>query len=72
MVKGLACDLRGHGISANCIAPGVSTAPHLPVLCQQPERDCELHAGAIANSLPPPEQRGSVDGPIDPNWSVQD
>ena len=23
MVKGLACDLRGHGISANCIAPGV-------------------------------------------------
>ena len=71
MVKGLACDLRGHGISANCIAPGVSTAPRPPVFVNS-LREQPQHAGAIANSLPPPEQRGSVDGPIDPNWSVQD
>ena len=73
MVKGLAVDLRGTGISANAIAPVRATSgviisswsgsgTHVPLAA--------IAQGAIANSLPSAEDRGKVDGPIDPNWGL--
>ena len=73
MVKGLAVDLRGTGISANAIAPARATS----CVIIGSLSDSGAHAvagciaqGAIANSLPSAEDRGKVDGPIDPNWGL--